>query len=54
MTEVQKNENGWTTTMRWIARLLALVATGLFVLSWSTLARRCFRPSAGAPRAFRC
>jgi hypothetical protein len=31
MTEVQQRENGWTTTMRWAARLLALVAIGLFV-----------------------
>ena len=32
MTENQTEVNGWTTAMRWIARLLALVATGLFVL----------------------
>ncbi len=31
MSEAQKTENEGTTTMRWIARLLALVATGLFV-----------------------
>ncbi len=31
MTEVQQRENGWTTTMRWAARLLALGAVGLFV-----------------------
>ena len=31
MTEVQKTGNGGTTTMRWVARILALIAVGLFV-----------------------
>jgi membrane protease YdiL (CAAX protease family) len=30
MAEVQK-KNGWTTTMRWAARLIGLAAAGLFV-----------------------
>lgn len=30
MAEVQK-KNGWTSTMRWAARLIGLVAAGLFV-----------------------
>ena len=32
MTKAQQTGNGWTSTMRWIARILALVAVGLFVL----------------------
>ena len=32
MTQVQKDGNGWTTAMRWTARLLGLLAIGLFVL----------------------
>ena len=32
MTEVQDTGNGWTTTMRWIARILALIGIGLFAL----------------------
>jgi hypothetical protein len=31
MTQVYEEKNGWTTLMRWTARLLALVAMGLFV-----------------------
>jgi hypothetical protein len=31
MTEVQQTGDGWTTAMRWTARLLALIAAGLFV-----------------------
>ena len=31
MTEVQKGTNGWTKAMRWGARLIGLVAVGLFV-----------------------
>jgi hypothetical protein len=30
MTTEQKDGNGWTVTMRWTARILALVAGGLF------------------------
>jgi hypothetical protein len=33
MKTTQKTANGWTTVMRWVARLLALVAAGLFVYS---------------------
>lgn len=32
MTNVEKTDNGWTTAMRWVARLMGLVAAGLFVL----------------------
>ena len=32
MTNVEKTNNGWTTAMRWVARLVGLVAAGLFVL----------------------
>ncbi len=31
MTQVQKAENGWTQTMRWTARIVGLIAVGLFV-----------------------
>jgi hypothetical protein len=31
MTEVPGTTNGWTKTMRWAARLVGLVAVGLFV-----------------------
>jgi hypothetical protein len=31
MAEMQEDGNGWTAVMRWTARLLALVAIGLFV-----------------------
>jgi hypothetical protein len=31
MTSVENGGNGWTAVMRWTARLLALVAGGLFV-----------------------
>jgi hypothetical protein len=31
MAEVQKCDNGWTKAMRWAARVLALIAVGLFV-----------------------
>ncbi|MGD8623089.1 MAG: hypothetical protein PVF47_13210 [Anaerolineae bacterium] len=31
MAQVEKTKSGWTTLMRWTARLMALVATGLFV-----------------------
>lgn len=31
MTQAKKGGNGWTSSMRWVARLLALVALGLFV-----------------------
>jgi hypothetical protein len=32
MTEIRKRSNGWTTVMRWVARLLAVASVGLFVL----------------------
>ena len=32
MTANRKRGNGWTTAMRWVARLLAVAAVGLFVL----------------------
>jgi peptidoglycan/LPS O-acetylase OafA/YrhL len=31
MAKVQKAQDGWTKSMRWVARILALIATGLFV-----------------------
>jgi hypothetical protein len=31
MTQAKQGGNGWTSSMRWVARLLALVAVGLFV-----------------------
>jgi hypothetical protein len=31
MTKVQKTTDGWTSAIRWIARLLALASAGLFV-----------------------
>jgi hypothetical protein len=31
MAKVRKAQDGWATTMRWVARILALVATALFV-----------------------
>ena len=31
MAKVQKCDDGWATAMRWIARVLALIATALFV-----------------------
>lgn len=31
MTQAKNEGNGWTSSMRWVARLLALVAIGLFV-----------------------
>jgi hypothetical protein len=31
MTKTQQRGDGWTTAMRWAARLLGLVAVGLFV-----------------------
>jgi hypothetical protein len=31
MTQAKEGGNGWTSFMRWVARLLALVAIGLFV-----------------------
>lgn len=31
MAKTQKCDNGWTTAMRWAARVLALIAVGLFV-----------------------
>jgi hypothetical protein len=32
MTAIRRRGNGWTTAMRWVARLLAMAAAGLFVL----------------------
>ena len=32
MTKTQQRGDGWTTAMRWAARLLGLVTVGLFVL----------------------
>jgi hypothetical protein len=32
MTAIRKRKNGWTTAMRWVARLLAVASVGLFVL----------------------
>ena len=31
MTRTQPRADGWTTAMRWVARLLGLIALGLFV-----------------------
>lgn len=33
---MEKSNNGWTTTIRWAARLIGLVAIGLFVLFVAT------------------
>ncbi len=32
MAEIRRRRNGWTTVMRWLARLLAVTSVGLFVL----------------------
>lgn len=32
MTKAQRTRDGWTQVMRWIARFVALIAVGLFVL----------------------
>ena len=32
MTETRERGNGWATSMRWVARLLAVASVGLFVL----------------------
>lgn len=32
MTAIRKGGNGWTAAMRWVARLLAVAASGLFAL----------------------
>ena len=32
MTAIRKRGSGWTTAMRWLARLLAVASLGLFVL----------------------
>lgn len=32
MEKVQQTDNGWTKFMRWTARLMALLAVGLFVI----------------------
>lgn len=31
MTQIRKSANGWTKAMRWVARLVGLLAVGLFV-----------------------
>jgi peptidoglycan/LPS O-acetylase OafA/YrhL len=50
MTEVQKTGNGGTTAMRWVARILALIAVGLFVFFAVELGSKVFPALSWGPQ----
>jgi hypothetical protein len=50
MTEVKQTGNGGTTAMRWAARLLALVAVGLFVFFALELGAKVFPTLSWGPQ----
>ena len=50
MTEVKKTGNGGTTTMRWIARIVALIAVGLFVFFAVELGAKVFPTLSWGPQ----
>ena len=50
MTEAKQAGNGWTSLMRWIARIVALVAIGLFVFFAVEMGTRVFPTLSWGPQ----